>query len=239
MNGLANSSRQVGKNFMANVGLQVWGEFEALTHPNKGIPGGLISEDTFRPKDADFALGYLLQSIGVMPVTYATALAKTTGVWGQALRDRMKQYNHVAGINMHGDCLPSENNYLELSDEKDEMNLPKPVIYFTNSDNEKKMAAHGKDVMTRIWETAGATNIWSTMRNAHTVGTCRMGDDAGESVVNTAGRSHDIANLYICDNSVFPSALSTNPAIVIMALSLRTAEIFIAKNKRSENNLSL
>ena len=232
MNRLANSSGQVGKNFMAHVGLQVWGEFSETTHPNKGIPGGLISEDTFRPADADFACGYLLQSIGVMSVTYASSLARSNGVWGQALRDRMKQYNHVAGINMHGDCLPYANNFLELGDEKDQMNLPKPVIHFTNGENERKMAAHGRELMIKIWEAAGATNIWWNMRNAHTVGTCRMGDDAALSVVNTEGRSHDIANLFICDNSVFPSALSTNPALPIMALSLRTADLFLAGKKQ-------
>ncbi len=31
-----------------------------------------------------------------------------------------------------------------------------------------------------------------------------------------------------CDNSVFPSALSVNPALTIMALSLRTADRFLA-----------
>ena len=67
MNGLANGSGQVGRNFMAHTGLQLWAQFAEETRPFKGIPGGLISEDTHRPPDADFAGGYLLQSIGVMP----------------------------------------------------------------------------------------------------------------------------------------------------------------------------
>ena len=234
-NGLANSSSQIGKNFMAHTGLQVWGEFEEMIRPNKGIPGGLISEDTFRPAGADFVSGYLVQSIGVMPVTYASTLARSNGVWGKALRERMQQYNHVAGINMHGDCLPSPQNLLELSDEKDAMGLPKPLIHFTNGDNEKKMAKHAKELMIRIWEAAGARHIWWNMRNAHTIGTCRMGADPETAVVNSEGRSHDISNLYICDNSIFPSALSFNPALTIMALSLRTADLFLAHNKRSEN----
>ncbi len=235
MNGLANSSGQIGRNFMAHVGLQMWGEFEDMVRPYKGIPGGLISEDTFRAPDAGYAGGYLVQSIGVMPVTYASTLARTNGFWGRELRERMMQYNHVAGINIHGDCLPYEHNLLTLSDEKDEMGLPKPLISFTNGENELNMAAHGKALMTRIWEAAGAKKIWSNLRNAHVIGTCRMGTDAGEAVVNEEGRSFDISNLYICDNSVFPSALSTNPAITIMALSLRTADLFLEWLKRLEN----
>lgn len=234
-NALANSSGQVGRNFMAHTGLQVWGEFREMIRPNRGIPGGLISEDTFRPAWADFASGYLMQSIGVMPVTYASTLAKTNGLWGQPLRERMQQYNHVAGINMHGDCLPSSQNFIELSDEKDAMGLPKPVIYFTNGENENRMAAHAKKLMTDIWEAAGARNIWWNMRNAHTIGTCRMGTDPQSAVVDAEGRSHDVPNLYICDNAIFPSALSVNPALTIMALSLRTADIFLAHSKRLEN----
>ena len=51
LNGLANSSGQVGRNFMAHTGIQVWGRFADDVHPHKGIPGGLISEATHRPQD--------------------------------------------------------------------------------------------------------------------------------------------------------------------------------------------
>ena len=47
------------------------------------------------------------------------------------------------------------------------------------------------------------------------------------NVVDRVGRSFDIGNLWICDNSVFPSALPANPALTIMALSLRTADAFL------------
>jgi len=230
INGLANSSGQIGKNFMAHTGLQVWGEFNEEVFPWTGIPGGLISEDMHRAKDADFAGGYLIQSIGVMPVTYASQLARATGVFGEELRERMRHYNHVAGINMHGDCLPYEHNYLELSDELDEMNLPKPRIHFSNGENEKKMAAHAKKTMEAIWKNAGANYIWTMDRNAHTIGTCRMGSDPEKAVVDGNGKSFDIPNLYIADNSVFPSALSANPSLTIMALSYRIADAFLKNN---------
>ncbi len=103
LNGLANGSGQVGRNFMAHTGVQVWGVFDEEVRPNKGIPGALISEDTHRPADADFAGGYLLQSIGVMPVTYATQVARGRGLWGEALSAHMQRYNHIAGINILGD----------------------------------------------------------------------------------------------------------------------------------------
>ena len=227
MNNLANSNGQVGKNFMANVGTQVWGEFEELVHPYKGIPASLISEDMHRPKDANFAGGYLMQSIGVMPITYISQLTRSTGIWGKELREKMNAYNHIAGINMHGECLPNEDSFLELSDEPDQLGLPKPRIYFTAGENEKLMGKHGEKLMKQIWEAAGAKNIFIGQRNAHTIGTCRMGNDANTCVINAEGKSFDIPNLFICDNSVFPSALSVNPSLTIMAVALRMADLFL------------
>ena len=230
INELANSSGQVGRNVMAHPGLQIWGEFDEDVRPYKGIPGGLISEDTHRPfvgKSADFAGGYLLQSIGVMPVTYAKQMARGRGLWGQTLIDAMSRYNHVAGINILGDGLPYDHNYLELSDELDARGLPKPRVFHTDGENEKKMNAHADHIMRDIWAAAGAKNVWAFPRAAHIIGTCRMGHSREENVVNANGQSFDIPNLYISDNSTFPSSLSVNPALTIMALALRTADKFL------------
>ncbi|GAB3734044.1 hypothetical protein GCM10028816_33930 [Spirosoma lituiforme] len=233
LNGLANSSGQVGRNVMAHPGLQIWGEFDEDVRPYKGIPGALISEETHRPKDrnggpVDFAGGYLLQSIGAMPVTYLTQLARGRGLWGNALKQAALAYNHMAGINILGDCLPHEHNYMELSDEKDTRGILKPRVYFTNGENEKRMTAHADKLMREIWVAAGAKNIWAFQRNAHVIGTCRMGNNSETAVVNADGQSFDIPNLYISDNSTFPSALSVNPALTIMAVALRTADRFLA-----------
>ncbi|MBC7921046.1 MAG: GMC family oxidoreductase [Ferruginibacter sp.] len=231
LNGLANASGQVGRNFMAHTGLQIWGEFEETVRPYKGIPGALISEDPHRPANADFAGGYLLQSIGVMPVTYATQAARA-GRWGEELKRAMRAYNHVAGINILGECLPYEHNYLELSDELDPRGLPKPRVHFSNGENEQRLTNHAERLMREIWESAGARNPWAFPRNAHLIGTCRMGSRSEKAVVDAEGRSFEVPNLYVCDNSVFPSALSVNPALTIMALSLRTADHFLKKLNR-------
>jgi choline dehydrogenase-like flavoprotein len=232
INDLANRSGQVGRNFMAHPGVQVWGVFYEEIYPHKGIPGGLISEDMHRPQkqfDADFVGGYLLQSIGVMPVTYVSQLARAEKIWGEELGAWMRDYNHTAGINILGDCLPYDDNYLELSDEKDERGLPKPLVHFSQGENEEKMTAHAERLMREIWARAGARKMWTFQRNAHVIGTCVMGEDAADSVVNENGQSFDVSNLYICDNSVFPSALSVNPALTIMALALRTADKFLER----------
>jgi choline dehydrogenase-like flavoprotein len=235
LNKLALTSGQVGRNLMAHTGIQVWGTFADEVRPTKGIPGGLISQDTHRPKDADFIGGYLLQSIGVMPVTFASQVARGRKLWGQELRDYMRQFNHVAGINILGDCLPHADNYMEISDELDTRQLPKPRLHFTAQENEVRMTAHAERTMRDIWAAAGATDIWSFDRYAHVIGTARMGLSGDDAVVDRDGRAFDVPNLYISDNSTFPSALSVNPSLTIMALSLRTADKFLERERRRDN----
>lgn len=229
--GLANSSGQVGRNYMAHVATQVWGTFEAETRPNKGYPSALITEDMLRAPDADFAGGYLVQSLGIVPVTWAQQVARGRGLWGQRLVDYIGRYNHVAGIGINGECLPQAGNYLELSDEVDDSGMRKPRVHFNSGPNEDNLNRHAIERMTAMWKQVAADDIWTLQRSAHTIGTCRMGADAAAAVVNAVGRSFDVDNLWICDNSIFPSALAANPALTIMALSLRTAEAFLTAGK--------
>ena len=227
--GLCTSSGQVGRNYMAHVATQVWGTFDDEMRPNKGYPSSLISEDFVRATKGEFLGGYLLQSLGIMPVTWANQMARCRGLWGRPLVDAIDDYNHVAGLGINGECLPYADNVLELSDERDASGLRKPRVVFAYGENERKISAHAAELMDDIWTAAGARDIWSVERAAHTIGTCRMGEHADRAVVDPYGRSFDIANLWICDNSIFPSSLAANPALTIMALSLRTADAILTQ----------
>lgn len=222
--GLANGSGQVGRNFQAHGATQVWGRFEQEMRSYRGYPSSIITEDFVRPSDVDFAGGYLIQSLGAMPMTVATTLARGGQKWGKDLVSALDGYRYMAGVGINAECLPSEQNKLVLSDELGEDGLPKAHISFTSGPNEDAIEQHAIRTMTAIIEAAGATETTVLARTAHTIGTCRMGDDPASSVVDAAGRSHDVPNLWICDNSVFPSAVTANPALTIMALSLRTAD---------------
>ena len=227
--GLANDSGQVGRNFMSHVATQVWGTFDEPVRMNRGFPATVISEDLLRPNDAAFAGGYIVQSLGVVPVTWAQGVARGRGLFGEELVRYLDRYNSVAGIGINGDCVTSKDNFLELSDELDERGLPKPLIHFSYGKNELAMSDHAAALLTKAWQAAGASDCWTMQRSAHVIGTCRMGHTAHDSVVNGFGRSHEIDNLWICDNSVFPSALAANPALTIMALALRTASHFLRR----------
>ncbi len=227
-NALANANGHVGRHFLAHPATQVWGTFDEPQRAYRGYPSSLITEDFLRPADADFAGGYLIQSLGVMPLTYATTLVRGGGLWGKELMDELDSARFTAGLGINAECLPSEGNELTLVSETDEIGMPRARVSFTAGPNELAIQRHAVAVMTRVLEAAGARRTRVLDRVAHTIGTCRMSDDPGDGVVDGNGRSHEIDNLWIVDNSTFPSALAANPALTQVALSLRTAAKMLA-----------
>lgn len=66
---------------------------------------------------------------------------------------------------------------------------------------------------------------------AHQVGTCRFGSDRKTSVLDLNCKTHDLDNLYIVDGSFFPSSAAVNPSLTIMANALRIGEHLIQITK--------
>lgn len=59
---------------------------------------------------------------------------------------------------------------------------------------------------------------------AHQAGTMRFGTDPATSVLDPDCRTHDIDNLYVVDASCFPSVGAVNPTLTIVANALRVSE---------------
>ncbi|MFN3586175.1 MAG: GMC family oxidoreductase, partial [Moraxellaceae bacterium] len=65
-------------------------------------------------------------------------------------------------------------------------------------------------------------------------GTCRMGKDPFNSVVNPWGELHELKGLFVVDASIFPTELTVNPQITVSAMAsyivenitLRTSSYF-------------
>ena len=64
----------------------------------------------------------------------------------------------------------------------------------------------------------------------HQNGTCRMGNDASNSVLDTNCKAHDLDNLYVVDASCFVSASAVNPSLTIIANALRVSEHLLTES---------
>jgi choline dehydrogenase-like flavoprotein len=79
----------------------------------------------------------------------------------------------------------------------------------------------------KIGKGAGAKEIMparGTIAPQHLLGGTIMGTSATDSVVNSYGQTHELANLYVAGCGIFPTESSCNPTFTLDALSLRGAE---------------
>jgi choline dehydrogenase-like flavoprotein len=222
--GLANSSGLVGTHLTTHAGPGVWARFDEEIRWNKGPPNMAVTEHwNYTDEGKDFDGGYAFMSQGPLPRAWAQVLATSRGLWGEALRREMLDYNHMSGLVAVAETEPRAVNRVELADERDQYGLPIPRVVFSYSDNDKRLQEHARRFMWQMLEAAGGRAIWTNDDTSHIMGTCRMGADPATSVVNGDGRSWDIPNLWICDGSLFPTCGGVNPSLTIQALACRIA----------------
>lgn len=224
--GLANSSGMLGRNLMVHTNQAVWGAMQDEIRWYKGPPSLAVSEHwNYQDSGKDFFGGYAFMSQGPLPAAWAQAQVGNHGLWGQALLDEMQHYNHQVGLKMVGETLPQERNRVTLADELDQYGLPIAQVSWSAGDNDWRLVEHALSFMRQGLEAVDAQDIWSERNGtAHLMGTARMGDDPETSVVNADCRSWDIANLWVCDGSVFPTSGGVNPSLTIQAIACRTAD---------------
>jgi choline dehydrogenase-like flavoprotein len=66
----------------------------------------------------------------------------------------------------------------------------------------------------------------------HAMGTARMGVDKRSSVVDPHGESWDVPGLFVADASIFPGPIGVNPQITIMALATRIGRWLLENERR-------
>jgi choline dehydrogenase-like flavoprotein len=233
--GLANSSGLVGKYLMTQPNQAVYGKSKDEIRWNKGPPSLAITEHWNYDDDKDFHGGYCWMGQGPLPIEWAKTVTASRGIWGDELRLAMQDYNYQVGVKMVGECLPSENNRVELADQKDRYGLSVAKVTFGWSENDKALIRHALDQMEMSMEAAGVTDLFRQEEDAnHLGGTVKMGDDRRSSVVDADCRSWDVPNLFVCDGSVFPTVGGVNPSLTIQAIALRTADRIEQLARRGE-----
>ena len=79
-------------------------------------------------------------SQGPLPIVWAGVQAVKRGLWGAPLIEAMKDYNHVVGLKIVGECMAQERNGVTLTDELDAYGLPIPRMTYSTCDKAGKLA---------------------------------------------------------------------------------------------------
>src|SRR5262249_10854873 len=146
--------------------------------------------------------------------------------------DKDTAITHMLRLSFSTEQLPEPDNRVFLADEKDAFGVPRPKIAYKISDYSKRSLTYARGVVRQIITAAGMTPEGSGLTDfqysgaGHRMGTCRMGTDRTNSVVDSNGRSHVHPNVYVVGSSVFVTGSCTNPTVTIAALTLRTVKAF-------------
>lgn len=224
--GLANGSGWVGRGYMKHLNASAWGLFGKPVQMNRGVTmGGTIYDESRLDTSRGFTGGYLLQAVQV-GVPFLASVIRPDG-WGREFTKFVDGYDHLSGIWMNGEDLPRADNRVTLhATEKDGHGLPVANVHVDEHPNDVAMREHFYRQAEKVLRAAGATDVMrgTPLPASHNMGTCRMSVRPDGGVTNGFGRSHEIANLFVTDGSLFPTSTAENPTLTIVALAIRQAE---------------
>jgi choline dehydrogenase-like flavoprotein len=178
-------------------------------------------------------LGKLPRAICQLPRN-AGEIAKV--VWFAGIHKR-RAISSRATITLRIDSeqLPSAQNRIQLSTQRDTVGLFQAVINWHVSQEERRtVQTYAKVVdgfLSRlgVGPVAWCPELWEsddswlkfTRDTYHPMGGTRMGTNPRDSVVDPNLQVHGISNLFVASCSTFPGGGSSNPTFTLMALALR------------------
>ncbi|WP_187429374.1 2-methyl-1,2-propanediol dehydrogenase [Roseobacter fucihabitans] len=229
--GLANSSGQVGRNYMRHMTGSVYGVFDKPVKMWRGTTmAGIIQDESRHDPSRGFVGGYELETLALGLPFMAAFL--DPGGWGREFTTALDSYENMAGMWIVGEDMPQETNRITLNhDVKDQYGMPAPNVHFDDHPNDIAMRNHAYKQGMAVYEAVGATRVFPTppYPSTHNLGTNRMSQNSRDGVVNGHGQTHDIANLFISDGSQFTTGAAENPTLTIVALAIRQADHIAAE----------
>lgn len=234
--GLANSSGQVGRNYMRHVTGSVYGIFDKPVKMWRGTTmAGIVQDEARHDPSRGFVGGFELETLSLGLPFMAAFL--DPGAWGREFTSALDRYENMAGMWIVGEDMPQETNRVTLNATvKDKYGLPAPNVHFDDHPNDIAMRDYAYKRGMAIYDAVGATRSFPTppYPSTHNLGTNRMSENARDGVVNKWGQTHDIKNLFISDGSQFTTGAAENPTLTIVALAIRQAD-HIARELAAQN----
>jgi choline dehydrogenase-like flavoprotein len=187
-----------------------------FNHGNEGVIGGGMMADDFIIMPIHFAKGYRPPGVPA---------------WGLGhkhwMRDSYRRFVQVGGP-VH-EITSADARVTVDPSVVDKFGMPVARLSGTTHSETVRTT---KFLMQRAkdWLSAsGAEHIWfnepglGLSGGQHQAGTCRMGGNPAQSVVDLDGRVHGTSNVYVADGAVHPTNGGFNPFLTIMAMAYRTS----------------
>ena len=223
-NGLANSSDQVGRNYMFHASQAVL----ALSHdenPTRYQKTLGLNDFYLGSNEVDYPLGNI-QMIGKSQAQmFRGEKPLETKLAPEWTLDRMAR--HAVDFWLSTEDLPMPDNRVTVDGEGNIHLHYTP----TNDEPKKQLYSKLKSMLGHLGMHEHLLGRHLYMKTdipvagcAHQAGTCRFGADPASSVLDEHCKAHELDNLYVVDTSFFPSIGAVNPALTAMANALRVGD---------------
>lgn len=127
------------------------------------------------------------------------------------------------------EAFPDGRNRVSLGAGKTRFGLPRTAVFYEESSETKICKIEHQARLENILKEAGLAESPSLdaggPRSDHATGTCRMSSMPEEGVVDSNLKIHDVENVFVCSNAVFPNAGAANPTVTLVALALRLGAV--------------
>jgi choline dehydrogenase-like flavoprotein len=224
----------VGQHLMFNGQTAAFGRFPRPLNEHKSVTVTRIIHDFY---DSDPARGFyggggMDARMGLGPMLFSLfGMPPDEPSWGPAFKQSLHEtYRHTMEVACHSTSLPVATNSVSLDPVlRDKWGRPALRTTYSDHPDDLRMMQFLQDRAREILDAAGAEKVWAPpvtpqTLTAHLLGTCRMGDDPRDSVVDSNHRTHDVPNLFLCDGSSMVTSGRGQPTMTIQALAFRAGD---------------
>jgi len=234
--GVGNDSGHVGKHLMFH---HIWsGNLHYKDHFHPGRFGGYTGQthQFLDPPNRGKHGGVMIQFSSHFfsnRVTFRDDVPKELQT-GPEVVEFLNTERHWRSIVLQAESTPSPQKYVTLSEQRDRYGDPYAHVHYESATFDRETYGFACKLFDRFMAATGADEAtFARDRDEdftsghHHMGTCRMGHEARDSVVDQFGKIHGTPNLFVMGGSNFVSSSAVNPTLTMVALAIRTADYIV------------
>jgi choline dehydrogenase-like flavoprotein len=140
-------------------------------------------------------------------------------------------------LHYHAEQIPQADSRIRLTNETDQFGLKRAAIDLRFAEQDVDSVIRSHELLDQSLRANGIgrlepwyspekmrSKVWEQAADGfHQVGSIRMGEDRGASVVNRDLCTHDLGNLYVASSAVFPTSGQANSTLLAVAMGMRLA----------------